>query len=314
MILNKVVITGATGVIGSALVEYILEKNIEVYVVCRPDSKRIAMLPKHHRLHLIMCDLKNISKLPSLITEKCDAFFHLAWLGTDNPQNRFNMYIQSENIRYSLDVVNAAHELGCKVFIGAGSQAEYGHVAGVIHPYMAVNPISGYGMAKLCAGQMTRAMCKELGIRHIWPRILSVYGKNESKSTFVGYIIDSLISGGRPSLTKCEQVWDYVYSGDVANAMFKMAETGKDGAVYVVGSGKTKTLKEYAEIIRDEINPSLVLGFGDKEYYKDQAMHLEADISNLKEDTAWVPKTDFQLGIKKIIEYVRTNTDLRNRW
>lgn len=299
--LKNVIVTGGTGVIGTALLKLLLDRNINVYVVCRPTSLRAKSFVNHTNLHIIFCDLEHINALPTLIDKKCDAFFHLAWLGTENPNNRFNMYIQSDNIRYSLDAVNAAYKLGCKVFIGAGSQAEYGHVDGIIHPYMPVNPISGYGMAKLCAGQMTRVMCKSLGIRHIWPRIVSVYGNGDGKNTFVRFIIDTLKAGKKPSLTKCEQIWDYLYSMDAAEALFKMAEKGKDGAIYVLGSGKTKTLREYAEIIRDEIDPSLSLGFGEKDYYKDQAMHLEADILNLTEDTGWVPKIDFREGIRDIL-------------
>lgn len=300
--MKNVIVSGGTGVIGIALIKYLLHQGINVYAVCRPDSSRISSLPQHDNFHIVECDLKYITGVPSLINVKCDAFFHLAWLGTEDPNNRFNMYIQSDNIRYSLDAVNVAFELGCKVFIGAGSQAEYGHVDGIIHPYMSTNPVSGYGMAKLCAGQMTRVMCKSLGIRHIWPRIVSVYGKGDGKNTFVRFIIDTLQAGNKPSLTKCEQIWDYLYSMDAAEALFKMAEKGKDGAIYVLGSGKTKTLREYAEIIRDEIDPSLPLGFGEKDYYKDQAMHLEADILNLTEDTGWVPKIDFREGIKKILQ------------
>lgn len=298
--MKRAVITGPTGVVGMALINNLIKKNIEIYVVCRPDSKRMSQIPKHPLLNIVLCDLKNILKLPELINVSCDAFYHLAWLGTDNPDNRFNMYIQSDNIRYSIDAVRVAKILGCKVFIGAGSQAEYGHIQGIIHPYMSTNPVSGYGASKLCASQMTRIMCNEMGIKHIWTRIVSLYGPYDNKNTFVSYVIEMLLKDKKPSLTKCEQVWDYLYSEDAAEALFRMAESGKDGSIYVLGSGTTKKLRDYAEIIRDIINPDLSLGFGEKKYYKDQAMHLEADISNLVRDTGWKPCTDFKDGIKKI--------------
>ena len=55
-----------------------------------------------------------------------------------------------------MDAVNLAHRLGCEFFIGAGSQAEYGRVEGKLNAQVPTNPENGYGMAKLCAGQMSR--------------------------------------------------------------------------------------------------------------------------------------------------------------
>lgn len=300
--IKTAVVTGPTGVVGTALLRKLLEKEIKIYAVCRPDSKRVFQIPSHPLLHLVLCNFKDISNLPNLISEKCDAFFHLAWLGTVDPINRFNMQLQTDNIKYTLDAVIAAKELGCQVFVGTGSQAEYGHVQGIIHPYMETNPVSGYGMAKLCAGQMTRVMCKDLGIKHIWTRIVSTYGKYDGKNTLIRWTIDNLLSGKKPSLTKCEQIWDYLYSLDAAEGLIAMADKGIDGSIYVLGSGQTKTLREYVEIIRNEIDPELELGFGEKEYYADQAMHLEADIDNLTRDTGWKPQYTFEQGIAELLK------------
>ena len=299
--LKRVVITGPTGVLGTALTKKMVREGIETYVVCHPGSKRTAAIIEHPLLHKVECDLSEFEKLPSLVGKSCDAFFHLAWLGTQNPKNRMDMYLQNTNVRYALDAVEAAHSLGCKVFVGAGSQAEYGRVDGIIHPDTVAQPISGYGMAKLCAGQMTRVTCKNYGIRHIWPRVVSTYGEHDNPCTLVSVVIEQLMEGKKPSLTLGEQIWDYLYSGDAADAFYQMALQGRDGAVYVLGSGQTKPLREFMEIIRDEVNPSLPLGLGDIPYYSDQAMHLEADIASLEADTGWRPRTSFKEGIAALL-------------
>ena len=249
--------------------------------------------------------MEEIGKLPELIGRQVEAFFHLAWLGTQVNSNRMDMYLQNTNVRYTLDAVYAAKKLGCKVFVGAGSQAEYGRIDGVIHPDSPVYPISGYGMAKLCAGQMTRALCKDFGIRHIWPRIVSVYGENDGEKTLVSTIIDKLLKGESPGLTAGEQMWDYLYSGDAAEALYLMAERGKDGAVYVLGSGRTRPLKEFMMEIGRVVDKNIPLGFGKIPYLPDQAMHLEADVESLKTDTGWEPKTSFAEGISKLLASVR---------
>ena len=65
------------------------------------------------------------------------------------------MELQNNNVKYALQAVKAAKELGCTRFVGAGSQAEYGRVEGTLTPDTPAFPENGYGIAKLCAGQMT---------------------------------------------------------------------------------------------------------------------------------------------------------------
>ena len=300
--IESAVLTGPTGVLGTALVQKLAEAGVATYVVCHRDSRRNATILDHPCIHKIECDMEEIGNLPELIGKSVEAFFHLAWLGTQVNSNRMDMYLQNANVKYALDTVYVAKKLGCKVYIGAGSQAEYGRIDGVIHPDSSTNPISGYGMAKLCAGQMTRALCKGFGIRHIWPRIVSIYGKNDGEKTLVRTLIRTLQAGEIPKLTTGEQMWDYLYSDDAAEALYLMAEKGKDGAVYVLGSGKSRKLKEFMIDIRDVVNKDMPLGLGEIPYLHDQAMHLEADISNLTRDTGWKPKTLFKDGIYQLIK------------
>lgn len=303
--ISKAVLTGPTGVLGTALIKKFLAAETEAYIICHPGSRRTQAIPDHPLLHKIDCDMSDYTSLPEKIGTTVDAFFHFAWLGTADHNNRMNMPLQAKNIEYTLDAVQAARELGCSVFIGAGSQAEYGRVDGVIHPDTPANPIGGYGMAKLCAGQMTRVMCRNYGIRHVWPRVLSTYGIGDNPSTLVSVVVRKLLAGEKPSLTAGEQIWDYLFSDDAAEAFYDMALRGRDGAVYVLGSGRTKPLREFMEIIRDAIDPALPLGIGDIPYYPDQAMHLEADRSSLTADTGWSPRTSFEDGIRRVIAAMR---------
>lgn len=299
--LQRIIITGPTGVLGTALMRRMIQAGIEVYAVCHPGSKRNALLPKSPLIHKVECDMEDFAQLPDLIGIPCDVFYHFAWAGTSSANNRLDMYLQNANVKYSLDAVTAAHKLQCKVFIGAGSQAEYGRVNSAISPDTREKPISGYGMAKLCAGQMTRNMCQDFGLEHIWVRVLSTYGSGDNRNTLVSVVIQKLMNKECPALTVGEQVWDYLYAGDAAEAFYRIAISGHNGAVYVLGSGKTKFLREFMEIIRDEIDPDLPLGIGKIPYYKDQAMHLEADISALTRDTGWRPAVDFKEGIQAIL-------------
>ena len=304
--IRSAVVTGPTGAVGTALCGELLADGVEVYAVCRPGSQRIHDLPKDKHLHIVSCDASELSRLPTKIDKRIDAFFHLAWAHTIGP-GRNDMPAQIKNIHYTIDAADAAKGLGCCVFVGAGSQAEYGRVEGKLKPDTPVFPENGYGMAKLCAGQMSRVECTSLGIAHIWVRILSVYGPRDGKSTMISSVIRSLLASEMPALTEGEQLWDYLYSEDVARAFYLVAKHGVSEKTYPLGSGKVLPLRSYVEILRDSINPLLPLGFGEIPYADRQVMHLQADISALQDDTGFVPKTDFREGIAKTIEWIKKN-------
>ena len=123
----KIVITGPTGAIGMALIKRCLELNTEVLAVCHKGSKRIEQIPKDDRVKIIEADLQDYANLKIDTYEDYDIFIHLAWNGTFG-DTRNDMRLQSDNIKFALDAVELANRLGCKTFIGAGSQAEYGRV------------------------------------------------------------------------------------------------------------------------------------------------------------------------------------------
>lgn len=302
-ILRSAVVTGPTGAIGTALCQNLLDHGLTVYAVCRPSSPRAAALPVSDRLHKVDCDAADYASLPGKVGQ-ADAFFHFAWAHTIGP-GRNDMPAQIENIRYTIDAVRAADALGCQVFVGAGSQAEYGRVEGLLEPDTPANPENGYGMAKLCAGQMSRVEAASLGVDHVWARVLSVYGPHDGPATMISGTIRALLAGQCPPLTAGEQKWDYLYAADAAEAFYCMAHSGQNGAVYPLGSGQARPLKEYILALRDAIDPALPLGFGQVAYGPKQVMHLQADISPLTRDTGFVPQTGFTEGIRKTIEWVR---------
>ena len=302
--IKTAVVTGPTGAIGTALCRVLAESGCMVYAVCRPGSSRTAALPEHERLHAVRCDLSELAELPSCIPAGADAFFHLAWAHTIGP-GRNDMAAQIDNIRYTIDAVRAAAELGCKVFVGAGSQAEYGRVSEPLRPDTPAFPENGYGMAKLCAGQMSRTEARRLGVAHVWPRVLSVYGPHDGPRTMISTVIEALLDGRRPALTAGEQMWDYLYAADAAQAFRLMALRGADGAVYPLGSGQPRPLREYIETLRDAIDPALPLGFGEVPYGEGQVMYLAADMDPLRRDTGFEPATSFADGIRQTVDAVR---------
>lgn len=358
----RVVITGATGAIGHALIAECMKQNIEVLAICHRGSKRAGLLAdevcrmlrieQNERLNCESTNCKHLNStdMPTLssqynVAEKvnrllkieylnldeyatelnsmqishsekydsnpCDStpndsktydiFFHMAWNGTTG-ESRNDEVLQQQNAAYSLDAVRLAKKLGCHTFLFAGSQAEYGRVEGKLTANTKNSPENEYGKAKLKAGKTTRALCETLSIKHIWARILSVYGPYDSKTSMIMSAISKLRNGEAARFTKGEQQWDYLYSSDAANALLLAAIKGNHGSIYPIGSGRVRPLSEYIQILKNQINPYANIELGAVPYAPKQVMYLCADISQLKEDTGFEPKTEFEDGICEILK------------
>lgn len=297
--MNNIIVTGATGCVGSAVVRRALAKDIFVTCIVHKGSKRLSNLPADDRIKIVECNLSDYATLN--LEGEYDAFIHLSWEKTFGA-SRDDAEVQTRNIQYTLDAVHLAHRCGCKVFVGAGSQAEYGVQTVPLTPGLPVKPESGYGIAKYAAGKLSAMLCKSLGLRQNWVRILSVYGPNDGENTLISYVIRELKAGNSPELTKCEQIWDYLYADDTGDAILAVAEKGIDGKAYPLGSGIGRRLSEYIEDIRQTINPPVEVKFGAKEYYPHQPMYLVADLKELTKDTGWMPGYPFVDGLKQFVD------------
>lgn len=301
--IKKAVVTGPTGAIGIALCNELASNGIEVVAVCREGSARADALPDHPMITKVFCDISRLESLKELVG-CADAFFHLAWAHTIG-DGRNDMGAQISNMQYTIDAVRVAKALCCSVFVGTGSQAEFGRVDGVITPDTPCFPENGYGIAKYSAGRMAKIECEKLGLDFEWVRIFSVYGPHDGPLTMVSSVITKLLKGEKPSLTAGIQLWDYLYSGDAARALMLVAQKGVHGKTYLIANGQSDKLCEYIYIIRDSIDKNLALGIGEIPYPDGKIINLQADISELCEDTGFKPLTDFKSGIEKTIEYIR---------
>ena len=339
--MKKIAITGATGAIGLALIDKCIEQGTDAYVFVRKDSERIARIPEHPLVHKIYCALDEMKDFEIIgngsgcirvfrLTDardedkvynipELDVFYHFAWMKAFGAEARDDLKTQIRNIEYAIDSVELAKRLGCKKYIGAGSQAEYGRKNEPLRAETCCDPENGYGMAKLAAGQMTRLQCEKLGMEHIWTRVLSVYGPGDGEGTLVMSVIRDALDGKDPECTKAEQIWDYLYSKDAGEVFYALGERGFHGKTYVVGSGKSRPLRDYIDDIcrvcletddRKTVRPR----YGAKPYGAKQVMHLEADISELVEDTGYSPQTPFNTGIRETVErMIKDGQEIKDR-
>lgn len=303
--MKKVIITGATGLIGLALIKECIKHECKVYAVIRPNSIRKHILPSSPLLNIVECDLCDLKKLKNTITDKCDVFYHLGWGHTGVAKN-LDIKFQTENIDFTIDAVRIAKELGCYLFVGAGSQAEYGTLdLDKISPDSPTNPKIAYGICKLAACKLAEIECNKLDIKYVWVRIFSTYGINDKKDMLMGNLVQKMLAGEHISMTKGIQKWDYLYCDDAGRAFYLVGEKCNHNAIYCLGSGSKRPLKEYVKIVAKSIGYAREIGYGEIPYSQSSVMNLCADINNLTRDTGFIPEIPFEEGIKQYISYIK---------
>ena len=303
--MNKVVVTGATSMIGTALIQYLISQGIEILAISRRMTKELYEFEKTGKCKVAICNLEGISelKVKDYATDY-DAFFHLAWFGTFG-ELRQDDYMQARNIKYTLDCVKLAQDLGCKTFLGVGSQAEYGRVDDVIRYDTPTNPDTPYGISKLAAGRLSRHYAQSLGMKHIWVRIFSVYGPHDNPKTMVMTSISNFLEDKPTKYTGATQIWNYLYVKDAARGIFLACDKGKDGEVYCIANRRNHILKSYILHMRDEINPKAKVAFGEIPYIGGNPLGLNVDITREEVELGFIPEYSFGYGIKETVEWYK---------
>ena len=121
----NVLITGATSFLGAETARAFLAAGCEVWAPVRPSSKRLGFLPVHERLHRVDIDMNEIRRLPETGIPSPEVCVHFAWSG-EGVRGRMDPETQVQNVRNTLALIRVMGETGCRRFLFAGSQAEYG--------------------------------------------------------------------------------------------------------------------------------------------------------------------------------------------
>lgn len=307
---NRAIVTGATGFIGSALCRELLTHGYEVIAMIRPGSKnrrRLEALTQQcgdlRTLRVLECSLEQLPALENPTDHKIEAelFYHLAWQGSSG-KAREDFDLQYGNIKHTVSGIRLAKACGCRRFIGAGSQAEYGVVHGKAKENETVpNPFMMYGAAKLAAFQMGRLVAKQENISFVWPRIYSVYGPEENADTLISYLMDALRKGETPQVTKGENLWDFTYIEDCARMLRLLGEAPGAEGIYNLSAGVPRPLKDFIMQLRDIVNPEGRITFGAKNVDQNRTFWLDPDVDRIQAVGGHC-HTPFAEGIRRKLE------------
>ena len=304
----RCLVTGASGHLGSYVTERLLKEGAEVSILVRPQSNLWRLAEVLDRTRVIRADLTNVADAaPALIEAKPEAVFHLAWQGVTSAFKDDPSQIRC-NVRGSLDLFEIVRMAGCRLWVGLGSQAEYGPYDGILNEDTPVRPVTAYGISKLAVGLLTKKLCEQASIRYIWLRLLATYGPKDDDRHLIPSVISQLLKGRRPQLTSGEQEWDYLFVEDAAEAIYQTAATENASGVFNLGSGESRSVRSILERIRDLIDPLLQLGLGEAQPAPGQQMRLQTSIDRLSRATGWTPQIDLEEGLRKTVDWYRQQT------
>lgn len=303
--MKKVIITGATGFIGSWLVKEMLQNQVEVIALVRDvQTNKFGNLENGNLLRLIQYHTDEFMELEEE-SGPVDAFYHLAWAGVSTKQKNDGQ-LQLDNIHFSMEMLEYAVRVHAQRFFGMGTVAEYAFSENTIEANgTRQTPNDMYGAAKTSAHYMLEAYARILEMPFNWIVLPSTFGEGRRDDNIITYTITTLLRGERPQYGMLMQMWDFLYVGEVARALRLIGEKGVPGKTYGIGSGVYRQLKDYIVKIRNIIDPALELGIGDIPSLSDKAFSSCVNIYELAKDTGFEPQITFEEGIHRTIEYYR---------
>ena len=264
-------ITGASSFIGVELCRYLSDKGHNVIAMSRRENVHLEEIKKDGHLQTFHADMQSLFDKAQNV--HADVFIHLAWAGTTHV-DRNNPAIHEENVRLSLGCVKLAKQMGCKLYVDAGSQAEYGIVSGELTEETPCNPFSEYGKGKLEMYQKSIILTNNLGLKYIHLRILSVYGENDHPNTLIISSLKKLKNNEPIEMRSGGQKWNYVYVKDAARQIAELSFHAMNDdtihqEVYNIASNDTRKLQDFIIVMKEITGSASELTFGGYNFEKD---------------------------------------------
>lgn len=300
--MKNVVITGAVGFIGKALVSEFLNDGYMVFGVVK-DARQAKCLPEHAGIRPVICDFSDYKNLSRYINADIEYFIHLAWAGVSGTESR-NIEAQISNIEAACVALDQAKILHAKRFLFVGSSYQYRMEAYIQDGQMLFTRKNIYGLAKQTATDLLRARSIENDMFFNSALFTNVFGVGDCSMRTTNVFIKQLLKGEDLILIDGTHKHDWTYIDDAVRGIRAILEKGKNRKSYYVGGRELITFKEIITEVRNIVNPSVDLKFG---YYDDKSYidYSFIDLDELYRDTGFECKADFRESILKTTQWIK---------
>ncbi len=311
--MKKVLVTGASGFVGSNLARRLLHEGHEVHALLRPESNRWRIRDLLLDLYIHEVSLDDFLALQPTIKQIAPEWiFHLATHGA-YPDQKNCLDIMNTNIMGTVHLLEACLKLDFETFINTGSSSEYGFKNKPFSEEERCIPNSLYGISKLTATEYCR-LNSESHDRNIQTlRLFSVYGPYEEPTRLIPRLIQHGLRNELPPLVTPAIARDMIYIEDVLDIYMEAAskkhqnEKNSRDAIYNVGTGIQITIEEMVNIAKKVLNISADPKWGSMMNRSFDTEFWRADIRKIKEAYHWQPRFSFEQGFIATVEWFQRN-------
>lgn len=302
--MKTVVITGATGFIGKALANSMLNDGYIVYGIGRT-AERFGGLELNNNFYKIILDFEQYGKLSEILKGvKIDYFFHTAYRGV-NGEKKSDYLVQLNNLQVSCETVMQAVKLQVERYIYIGSVDEYEIAKMPDSPFIHPTHSRIYATIKYASEVIGKAMAYENNLEYVAALLSLTYGEGNRTNVLPHMIIRNSIEHRPINLISGNNYFDMIHIDEAISGIKNVAAYGKKYESYFIGHEELRTFREIVENISKTICNSEVLNFGtypDPDFSLDYAL---IDREKLRRDTGYSCQMNFEDSIKKTLDWIR---------
>ena len=301
---KNILVTGGTGQIGSFLVEELVKKNANVFVIGRNKKilKEINFLVKSKKVTFLECDLNNNAKIKKIkkILNEIDLLIHLSSELSEVKTNLIDNAHFSINLNINGTINLLPHLIKLKGIIYSSSTAVYGNTTEKkTNEDNATNPVSFYGCGKLGAEKYLNIFCNFNKIPLTILRYSSVYGPRNRTNQVIPVFIKKALKNKTITLyKKGKTVRDFIYISDIIDATIKVITNNHEG-IFNIGSGDKTTMYQLAKKIIKLTNSKSKISFRESL----DEINFVSDSKKAKIKLKFSTKINLDKGLLKEIEW-----------
>jgi len=308
---KTVLITGATGFVGSCLTHRLINVSYDIHIIKREQSNiwRIKNILNRVMVHNV--DLADSNSLEKLVKNiKPDIIFHTATYGGYPFQRDIKKIIES-NFLVTINLINACSKIEFDIFVNTGSSSEYGLKSKPMSETDLLEPIDDYGVAKASATLFCQAKARSERLPIVTLRLFSPYGYYEEPTRLVPSVIRSCLLGENPKVSSPDSVRDFIFIEDVIDAYMKIIETSHiGGQMFNIGYGQQHSVgdvvNKIVELTGNKVRPK----WGSVPKRTNEPNIWQADISKANNILKWEPKYSLEEGLAKTVKWFVENMTL----
>jgi dTDP-6-deoxy-L-talose 4-dehydrogenase (NAD+) len=256
----RILLTGATGFVGSAAVQVLKARGNDLRCVVRTGTvERLAGLGLGDEVVETPDLFAETVDWWSEVAVETDMVLHAAWYA--EPGKYLTSGKNIDCLAGTLRMAQGVARAGVGRFVGVGTCFEYDLSPGYLTHTTPLEPTTPYAAAKAAAYLTLREWLPRQGVSFLWARLFYLYGTGEDERRLVSYLHRQLAVGEPAELTRGEQVRDFMDVRDAARVLVDELQGARIGAVNI-SSGQGITVRALAESIADIYGRRDLLHFG----------------------------------------------------